>query len=337
MRHAPRILIARTDRLGDVLLATPLARALRERWPAARIAWLARRYAAPLLAHNPDVDEVLLDEGPVDALVERLRRDRFDAAIVANARWRPTWAAWAAGVPLRVGPASKLYSLLLSHPIVQHRSRGERHEVTSNLALLGPLGLHPGRVAPRLHLTAAEREEAAARLASLGVAPATAFVALHPGGGGSAERWPPAHFRALAAALRKEGIPVVVTAGPGEDWREAFQAAAPPVLAPPGTVRQLAGLLSRAAVFVANSTGPLHMAVALGVPTVSLFSPHTSAHPRRWGPYPEREGDAAHVVLLAPASAAPGERMALLEPDGVLDLCRRALDARRRSDPSQEP
>lgn len=332
----PRILISRTDRLGDVLLTTPLARVLRERWPGARIVWLVRPYTGALLENNPDADEVLHDDGgPIDGLIERLRRDRFDIALLANARWRPTWAAWAAGVPIRVGPASKLYSLLLSHPLVQHRSRGERHEVEHNLALLRPLGIEPDRVAPRLAPTPAERAEAAAWLARLGVAADAPFVALHPGGGGSAERWPPEHFRTLARALRAEGIPVVVTAGPNEDWRELFEGPDGPVLAAPGPLRRLAALLSRAAVLVASSTGPLHIAVALGTPTISLYSPHPSAHPRRWGPFPEREGDPAHVVLLAPTSAPPGERMALLDPAGVFQLCLEVL--RGNPHPSPEP
>ena len=101
------ILIVRTDRLGDVLLTTPVSTALRELVPGARISWLVRPYTAPLLENNPDVDRILLDEGePAGRLAERIGEGRFDAAIVAYPRWRIVRALWLARVPVRIGPAN---------------------------------------------------------------------------------------------------------------------------------------------------------------------------------------------------------------------------------------
>src|SRR5438045_3750728 len=121
-----RILIARTDRLGDVLLTTPVASALRARFPGVHITWLVRDYTAPLLKHNPDVDDILIDHGTTRELTKQLQQGRFDAAIIAFPRWRVVWAAWRARIPRRVGPASKLYSALLTDRVWQHRSEGAK-------------------------------------------------------------------------------------------------------------------------------------------------------------------------------------------------------------------
>src|SRR6266478_656569 len=83
-----KVLIVRTDRLGDVLLTTPVASALRQAFPQCRIAWLVNAYTAPLLEHNPDVDQVIVDRGgSTGQLAARIRQEHFDVAIVAFPRW----------------------------------------------------------------------------------------------------------------------------------------------------------------------------------------------------------------------------------------------------------
>src|SRR5580765_494799 len=100
-----RILVVRTDRLGDVLLTTPVSTALRQAFPKAKITWLVRSYAAPLLENNPDVDSMIIDRGgSTGELVAQLKKEHFDAAIVAYPRWRIAWALWRAGIPVRIGP-----------------------------------------------------------------------------------------------------------------------------------------------------------------------------------------------------------------------------------------
>jgi ADP-heptose:LPS heptosyltransferase len=157
-----KILIVRTDRMGDVLLTTPVSSALRQAYPEAKLSWLVRAYAAPLLEHNPDVDHILVDdEGSVGALAARIKREGFDAAIVAYPRWRIIWALWRAGVPVRIGPASKPYSLLLTERVWQHRSEGKKHEADYNLELLKPLGVTAQRFPTRFVLTERGKDECA--------------------------------------------------------------------------------------------------------------------------------------------------------------------------------
>lgn len=326
-----RILIVRTDRIGDVILTTPMARLLKEERPQARIFWLASPRSAPVLELNPDLDEVLVDGGgPVGGLADRLRRQHFDAAIVALPRWRVAWAIRRAGIPLRIGPLSKPYSLLFSRPVRQHRSGGHKHEADYNLELLAALGIPFRRVPARLCLGAGENDQGARMVEALGVTPGRPLVILHPGSGGSAPRWPLRSFVELAGRLRGDGVPVMVTAGPGEDFGDSFQGLQGLVVVPPGRLelRQLAALLNQATLVVTNSTGPLHMAVALGVRTVSVYSSLIPCHPRRWGPYPSfAEGSREHAVLIAPQEDR--DELRSVTVDAVLAACRERLEAAR--------
>src|SRR5438552_374617 len=218
-RMINKVLIVRTDRLGDVLLTTPVATALRQAFPKSVISWLVRPYTAPLLEHNPDVDQVLVDRGqPMSELIDLIKKERFDAAIVAYPRWRIAWALWRAHVPLRIGPASKPYSVLFTQRIWQHRSEGEKHEADYNLELLEPLGVPFKRHATRLILTDDEKRVAHKVLESHRLTFSRPIVILHPGSGGSSARWPLAYFMELGDKLQMAGCDVVVTGGPGEDY-----------------------------------------------------------------------------------------------------------------------
>jgi heptosyltransferase-3 len=326
------ILIVRTDRVGDVMLTTPISAALKKKFPDSRISWLVRSYTAPLLANNPDIDQVLVDDGQVSSsyLTETLQGEKFDVAITALPRWRSVWSLFRAGIPRRIGPASKLYAALLTDRLWQHRSRGERHEADYNLELLSPLGVPFERFPTRFVLTSKEKEHARDVLAGHRISFEKPLVILHPGSGGSSERWPLSHFMALGDRLQNGGCDVVVTAGPGENVQSIMidQMHRIPVFIPAGSValRPLGAILAQANLVVSNSTGPLHMAVALGVPTVSVFSPIPTCHPRRWGPYPDYvEKGGRHGVLVAPET---GGRVAMdqVSVEQVWAECAKRLD-----------
>jgi heptosyltransferase-3 len=330
-----RILIVRTDRLGDVLLTTPVARRLKQVYPGAKITWLVRGYAAPLLENNPDADEILVDRGgPLKELIGTLWQREFDAAIVAYPRWRAAWAVWRAGIPVRIGPASKPYSALFNRRVWQHRSKGEKHEADYNLELLAPLGVPFGRVATRMELTAEERLRARQFLESMRISFKRPVVCIHPGSGGSSERWPLNYFMELGDKLQEAGFDVVVTAGPGENYQNVMidQMRRIPVFVVGGSVsvRQLGAILSQMNLMVSNSTGPLHLAVALGIPTVSIYSPIATCHPRRWGPYPAYpENDPRHGVFMPAMVNGIPDEMKTVRIDDVFAACREKLELRQ--------
>lgn len=326
-----KYLIVRTDRVGDVLLTTPLNAAIWAADPEAQIAWLVRPYTAPLLEKNPDIHQILSDKGgSTAALAQELKTHQFDVAIVAYPRWRVVWALWKAGIPMRIGPASKWYSILFTHRIWQHRSEGKKHEADYNLELLAPLGIPFRRYPTQFFLTAEEKQQARKTLESHRISFRKPVVILHPGSGGSSARWPLTRFMELGDRLQEQGCDVVVTGGPGEDYQYMMidNMRRIPVFIAAGSVslRELGALFSVSQLVVSNSTGPLHMAVALGVPTVSVYSPIPTCHPQRWGPYPAYvEKNTQHAVVLAPNNGLPQEDMALVSVENVEALCNKRL------------
>ena len=281
------ILLVRPDGIGDEILSLPVATELRRAMPGARLSFLSSAYAAPLLAHHPDLDEVLTVTGQetLGDLVRLFRRN-VDAAIFLKPFRRLMTAAWLARVPLRVGTGYRWYSWLLNRRVYEHRSDFSRHESAYNLGLLRGLGLSPGEVsAPRLVVTAEEREWAKRFLGDAH----ELRVLVHPGGF-SSRLWQAGHFRDLVLRLAGEGRAVLLTGNVAE--RDKFRAETRVSGWPAGvrdlmgvlTLRQLMAVIAKSHVVVSLATGPMPLAAALGIPTVSMFDPRRNNLPTRWQP-----------------------------------------------------
>ena len=187
---------------------------------------------------------------------------------------------------LRVGTGYRWYSFLLNRRVYEHRSDFSRHESAYNLGLLRGLGLSPGEVTPpRLVVTAEEREWARSFLGGS----SRLRVVVHPSGF-SSRLWKPAHFRDLVLRLAGQGREVILTGSAAE--RDKFRADTGISHWPNGvrdlmgavTLRQLMAVIAESHVVVSLATGPMHLAAALDVPTVSIFDPRRNNSPTRWQP-----------------------------------------------------
>jgi heptosyltransferase-3 len=300
--HIERILIVRTDRLGDVVLSLPMLSLLREAFPNAHLAMLLRRYTGEIVEGNPYLNKIIwYDDGPslipFATIADRLRNERFDAAVVVHPTPRLAWLMFRADIPLRIGTGYRYYSVLFNRRVYEHRKDARRHELEYNLNLLKELGCRPPEaIGPEdfaVHIPARAIERVA-RLLSAVLIGNRRVVLIHPASGGSAHDWPLESFGDLARRLAADpGIKVVVTGGKGEESRaEAVvrrsegQAVS---LAGVLDLKELAALCRRASLFISNSTGPLHVAVAVGTPVVGLYPQRTAMSPRRWGPYAGRK------------------------------------------------
>ncbi|UCH78347.1 MAG: glycosyltransferase family 9 protein [Candidatus Coatesbacteria bacterium] len=311
------LLIARNDRLGDWVLTFPLLEEIREAWPGVRLAAMAPAAVAPLLERRPEVERVLLSPGRswrgFRRAVREVRAGGFEAAVVVHPDLVDTLVVWAAGVRLRVGNGYRAYSVFYDRRVMVHRSPSDRHEIEYNLEYLAGLGLAVPDTPrePRVEVTPAERAQAAEILAAHGLSEAE-YVVVHPGSGGSSLNWSPARYRILAAELTKAtGYAVVVTGSAAETELAsavAGEGRGRANVAGETDLGALVGLLAGARLFVSGNTGPMHLAAAVGTPTVSLFAPLRSGSPGRWGP----RGKAAAVITPSgyECEKCPGPRCA---------------------------
>ncbi|MEK9139918.1 MAG: glycosyltransferase family 9 protein, partial [Nitrospirota bacterium] len=271
------VLIVRPDGIGDVLLSLPVATQLRRLLPGVTVGFLTSPTVAPLLDRHPDVDYVRTIRF-TDSLKE-LRHafsQGVETAIFLKPFRRLMWAAWMAGVPIRVATGYRWYSLLANRRVYEHRSDFLKHESEYNVDLLKGLGLCPQPVSQPV-LTLTETERAAGASWWLGLP--NPRVVVHPGGI-SARRWRLEQYRDLVATLTDKGYGVVLTGSDLE--RKEFGKGLPlfPTL-PSGaadlmgklSLRELMSMIANAHVVVSGATGPAHLAAALGIPTVTLFDP----------------------------------------------------------------
>jgi ADP-heptose:LPS heptosyltransferase len=251
-------------------------------------------YTEPVLKFNPHVDDVILYEKEESdrELRSRMAQGRFDAAVLLHPTFRLAWIMVRAGIPNRFGTASRLYSLLFNRRVWLRRSIAGLHESECNLAMVEPLCGKTDDLLPEVYVSGAEKAETKEVLRSLALNSGD-FVAIHPGSGGSARDWPYRSFASLADAVAvKLGKRVLVTGGPGE--AELASKMTGLMHEPPASlvgklgVRQLASILQEAAVLVTNSTGPMHLATAVGTPVVAVFCPIEGCSPSRWGPLGDR-------------------------------------------------
>lgn len=282
------VLLVRPDGIGDVVLSLPVASQLRRLVPGVKIGFLTSPVVAPILNHHPDVDYVrtVRWEDPL-AKVRRAFSDGVDVAIFLKPFRRLMWAAFLARVPVRVATGYRWYSLLANRRVYEHRSDVSKHESEYNVGLLAGLGLRPGElVRPTLSVTGPERDEAEKRWEKLPLP----RVVVHPGGV-QARRWRPEHYRDLAFTLARQGCGVALTGNETEGIQFAQQTLGIAPL-PSGLINlmgqlsvcELMAMIATAQVVVSGSTGPAHLAAAMGVPTVSLYDPRRNNLPTRWKP-----------------------------------------------------
>ena len=289
-----KILIIRTDRIGDVVLTLPMVSAIHKQTPKAEVWLMLRSYTAELAGFYNEVAGVLLaDSGGTEKsffeLLKEIRSHQFDAAVFAYPRPRLALLMRLAKIPIRVGTGYRWYSFLFNNKIYEHRKTAEKHEAEYNLGLLKAIGFEvPTKVQPKFSVITSDKTDSLRLRKELGVAARKKLVVLHPGSGGSAKDWPQENFAALASSLIKSGFAVAVTGIASESGlaRPIIETTRGKAVNATGkfSLTQLAAFVSTADAFVSNSTGPMHIAAAVGTPVVAFYPPVTVMSERRWGP-----------------------------------------------------
>jgi heptosyltransferase-3 len=302
VNHQPqRILIVRTDRIGDVILTLPMAQALKRHFPGAVIGMFIQKYTAEIVEGNSSVDLILLyDDGTKPfsflSLVATLRSHRFDAVFHTHPRFHLALMTWIAGIPVRIGTGYRWYSFLFNRKVFEHRKDARHHELEYNLHLLQVLDcpVENADVVPRLDIPDAVVDTIRQNLNHHGVKEGNKIIIIHPGSGGSARDWAATNFGRLAQQLSLiKNICVVVTGGKNEEnlVSEVKSIGGPKVMSIVDKLSlvELAALAKVSSLFIANSTGPLHLAATVGARVIGLYPQITALSAERWGPYTSKK------------------------------------------------
>jgi heptosyltransferase I len=331
-RDFRKILLIKLSALGDVVHTFPVLNKLRRRYPAARIDWLVTPGIGELLRHNPAISNVIafarddlsmpLRLAPYVAaarLVAQLRAVEYDLVIDLQGQLRSAFFAFTSGAPVRIGfdkPRADVWKTLsraIPDEARKHAWQGAREgswlAYTDHIAL-PTLDMHPVErylgIGPMLALDDGApdfsfpiAQEATARvdalLASYKIAPAKLLV-MAPGTNWETKAWRPEAFAEVARHFLEKGFAVTLIGTAAERAVcDTVEKLAPGAvnLAGETTLSELAALISRAAICVTNDSGPMHLAVALGRPVVSVFGP---TDPVWAGPY-RREGSVVRAGL----------------------------------------
>ncbi|HQV12971.1 MAG TPA: putative lipopolysaccharide heptosyltransferase III [Nitrospira sp.] len=292
MLRPKNILIIKLRHIGDVLLSTPVLHALREAFPAAQLTMLVNRGTEGVLAHHPDVDEVLCLEKGAWAdqckFVYRLRERGFDCVIDLTDGDRSAVMSLATGAPIRIGfNAEHRWRGLLYSKVAKPRPV-DQHRVEYDLCALRALGLDPTRGMPSVFVAEAEEQMVDQWLREQGLTGdhCPPLVLVQPGARYSLKVWPPERFAQLSDRLVQQFRCRILLGGDQREREVAEQVArkshcAPIVVAGKFSLLQYASLVKRCALFVGNDGGAMHIAATVGTPVVALFGP---TYPERWGP-----------------------------------------------------
>lgn len=298
-----RILLIRPDHLGDVLLTTPAITALRQANPEAEIHALVGPWSATMLSGYDELDLVITlpfpgfnradnatPLSPYQIVVEKARQLRqvgYTSAVILRPDhwWGALLAKWA-GIPKRIG-----YAVPDVEPFLTHTHPFEhRHVVEQNLTLVGHWTgeLDPQHTPLRFPFKAADRDFVDSLLSSYGIAHDQPILVIHPGSGTEVKRWQDDNWARVADVLGEQlGATVVFSGGDHElalvrRIADAMQRRSVIVVGET-QISQLAALFHRAVIVLGPDSGPLHLAVAVGTPTVTLFGPADPVEFAPWG------------------------------------------------------
>ncbi len=328
-----RILLVRTDRIGDVVVTTPVFRAVKEQFPAAHLAILVDKALRDLVEGHPDLDEVILydKKGSEKSLLgafrfaRTLKQKKFDAAIHFHPRARAYWTSFLAGIPVRIGYKRKNH-WLLTHSIKDNKGEGRKHEAEYVFDLLALLGIkRPQKLIASIPLQEKSQESAERRLSGIG-----RFFAVHPSASSPSKIWPASYFAEVADFLAQKFQLTPVLIGGASDSKQGktvFSLIKSKSINLCGqlSLGELAWVLKKSELVISNDSGPAHIASAVGAPVISIFGRSLAGlGPVRWHPLNEKswylQKDVGCAVCLADLCQIEFKCLTELKPADVIQL-----------------
>jgi ADP-heptose:LPS heptosyltransferase len=296
-----RVLVVRPDRIGDVVLSTPVYHTLKDSFQNSFVAALVSPYTSALLEGNPYIDSVITYDPAKENFwekVKEIRKFKFDTALLLLPTKSLAYRLFLAGIPYRVGVGHILYEVItFMHGVSRKKYIPLRHESDYMLDLARKIGAKKTWTKPEVFLSENEKDTARQFLEQKGFDVDRPVAGIHPGSGHSSPNWRPEAYSELSNMLVKNDVQVLVTgAGHEKDLERFFSESSGRNLKTTFgelSLRELVAVISQMSLFVSSSTGPMHIASAVGTPTVSMFCPLTACSPKLWGPI----GNVSKVIL----------------------------------------
>lgn len=288
-----KILISRTDNIGDVVLTLPMVAEIKKFFPNCHVSFLARDYVRAVVENCPSVDTFLswdsLDKLPEQTAIETIRRGDFTTILHVFPRKKIARLAKKAGIKNRIGTSRRLYHIFNCNRKVNFsRTKSQAHEAVLNFSLLKPLGIYSKTSPERLRTLNNLKISGSSTQVETLIDPQRFNLILHPLSNGNGRQWPLEHYSELIKRLDAKKFNVLVTGSSKE--REFLENSAlnkfPELLRACGQLNldELLQLIRLSNGLIASGTGPLHLAAAIGIPTLGLFPPAPNINPMRWSP-----------------------------------------------------
>jgi heptosyltransferase-2 len=280
-----RMLIRGTNWIGDVVMTLPAVATIRKTWPGAQISVLAKPWVSEIYRLSPDVDEVIVFQEPGRhagimgklRLAGELRKNPFDCAILLQNAIEAAILARMAGIPLRAGYNSDGRGLLLTHSVRRTRAIRQVHQIDYYLEMVRALGCTPTERSVQLH-PGNDYDGVAKKLFNeYGIGAGRPLIGVAPGAAyGPAKRWFPERFAAVVDRLIDDTGAQAILFGSGGDKKSTAEVGRNARhclidIAGKTNLKEAIALISRCALFLSNDSGLMHIAGALGIPTVAIF------------------------------------------------------------------
>ncbi|MCF7870241.1 MAG: lipopolysaccharide heptosyltransferase II [Candidatus Omnitrophica bacterium] len=295
MNKPRRILIIRTDRLGDVVLSTPVIKNLRKKYPDNYISFICRPYTKKILEQNPYLDELIVydkygnDKSFLATLkfALSLRKKKFDLVLILHPTNRSHLIAFLAGIPKRIGWDKKL-SFLLTDKLIHTKGQGKKHELEYNLDLLRYLGISAEDKEIYIPIKNDCRQKVDKILEKKGIEEKDKLIVIHPSASCPSKRWPKDKFIKLVKMLKKEKdikIAIITSADQKEFGKGISKIEGVVDLCGCLSIPETIALIKRVRLFISCDSGPVHIAAGLNKPVISIFGrSQAGLSPKRWAP-----------------------------------------------------
>lgn len=330
LRTKEKILVTRTDKLGDVILTLPLISEIKRLFPEADIYFLVKEYVKDLISEYEIVDKIITVEsiGGFISKLKFLKGEKFDKVINVYPRFELAFLFFLAGIKYRIGTGYRWYSFLYNRKLFEHRKFAIKHESEYNIDLLNTIS-DKVKYNRDFHFkySIEEKQKLINKLKSFKFDFSIRYITVHPGSKGSAKDWSVENFKSYVigilnefidikivltgTAAEKENIQDIVRHIPDEQKNRVYD------FCGELNLRELMIIIDNSTVFISNSTGPIHIAGALNKKIIGFYPNQVPMNETRWKPLSDK------AIILKPVT--PGGNMDEIKVENVISETKKNL------------